>query len=284
MKKSILSLLPLLSLFSFIPTSSMNIVALHKDIKETIFLTCNEKTQNKLKRACKDLSACYKSMISEQKKYINALIASSKNTDLNYFNNLVTAQDKRFTDVRKSICTFLKCDDTIENNLKIYPNAKKAFPNIWENAMIQNSNLITYLCIKQHTGTPQDLISAFFKAAQYNFKDGILQLLDCGIDVNSVDDNDESALMITTCYYKGINIVKHLCSINGININQASKQGNTALINAAINGIVDIVTYLCSIDGIDINHSNKTNLTALTWAIAKNHTEVIEILKKAGAK
>ncbi|MCH7804350.1 MAG: ankyrin repeat domain-containing protein [Acidobacteria bacterium] len=56
---------------------------------------------------------------------------------------------------------------------------------------------------------------------------------------------------------------------------------NSQLIEAAKNG--DTVSIKALLDaGADVNAKNEDGLTALWWAAG--HTEIVELLKKAGAK
>ena len=58
--------------------------------------------------------------------------------------------------------------------------------------------------------------------------------------------------------------------------------GDTGLIEASRNGYTDIVKYLVE-KGADVNAKNNKNKTALDYAIKREYTEVIKILRNAGA-
>ena len=107
-----------------------------------------------------------------------------------------------------------------------------------------------YLCLKQHTNkSKDDLIPAFLTAAEWRFTDGVMQLINAGIDINSKDQN-----------------------------------GSTALILAVLEGGMDIVKYLCTTDGIDINDKNQYGNTALEYATRYGRKKMIKVLKAAGAQ
>ncbi len=71
--------------------------------------------------------------------------------------------------------------------------------------------------------------------------------------------------------------------ISGIeDINQADKDGRTALYGAAFNGHVEIVAQLLAA-GADVNKADYSGSTALYWAALKGYTEIISHLLAYGA-
>ena len=79
---------------------------------------------------------------------------------------------------------------------------------------------------------------------------------------------------------------KDLASINyfikkGVQINQADKNGNTALINASSRNSLDIIKLFVS-KTTNINHVNKEGLSALTKAI-RNNSKIVDFLLNNGA-
>ena len=93
MKKQNLLFLFLLQLFYFIPTNCMILINAPEEVKENIFLRCTEQSQKNLKFVCTNFCTFYKSMVTEQKKYIDILIACRKEEDLNKFKIYATTQD-----------------------------------------------------------------------------------------------------------------------------------------------------------------------------------------------
>ena len=67
----------------------------------------------------------------------------------------------------------------------------------------------------------------------------------------------------------------------GANVNSKMERGQTALMVAAYYGHVDTVRLLLS-RGADINAQFDGD-TALSWAKQKGHTEIVDLLAKAGA-
>ena len=68
---------------------------------------------------------------------------------------------------------------------------------------------------------------------------------------------------------------------DGIDIDNKDKYGITALMLAAEKGYIDIVNFLIS-NGADVNIQTKAGWTALMSA--KGKSEIIDLLKSAGAK
>jgi hypothetical protein len=68
-----------------------------------------------------------------------------------------------------------------------------------------------------------------------------------------------------------------------INPPPTSERESTPLIIAAGLGHIDIVRTLLQA-GADANMKDEKGLTALAWALVKGHTDIVELLKKHGAK
>ena len=64
---------------------------------------------------------------------------------------------------------------------------------------------------------------------------------------------------------------------------RAGVGSNTALINAAMGGHAESVQVLLD-SGTDVNAKNNDGTTALMFAEEEGHTEIVELLKKAGAR
>ena len=70
---------------------------------------------------------------------------------------------------------------------------------------------------------------------------------------------------------------------NGANINAKDKYGYTPLMWVSKEGYLNIAKYLIE-TGADVNVENKWGNIALTIASWNNHNEIIDLLKKHGAK
>jgi len=114
--------------------------------------------------------------------------------------------------------------------------------------------------------------------ASWLFKiDVINLLLQNGADVNAPNNNDTPLYIII--HRNNLDLVK-LFVDKGANINL--KYGRLPLITASDYGYFDIVEHLLK-KGADPN-INRFERTALEIASRNNHTEVVELLKKYGAK
>ncbi|RJP16707.1 MAG: ankyrin repeat domain-containing protein [Candidatus Abyssobacteria bacterium SURF_5] len=67
------------------------------------------------------------------------------------------------------------------------------------------------------------------------------------------------------------------------NVNAKDECGRTALMKAAYNGSADAVKALLN-NGADVNARDPWDVTALTMATAQGRNEIVQLLKKAGAK
>jgi len=119
--------------------------------------------------------------------------------------------------------------------------------------------------------------SALIEASYSNNIDVINLLLQNGADVNAPNNNDTPLYIII--HRNNLDLVK-LFVDKGANINL--KYGRLPLITASDYGYFDIVEHLLK-KGADPN-INRFERTALEIASRNNHTEVVELLKKYGAK
>ena len=104
-------------------------------------------------------------------------------------------------------------------------------------------------------------------------------LLSAGADVNAVDDDGETALMLA----RSAEVAKVLLSA-GADVNAVDDDGWTTLMWAAASkGHAEVAELLLSA-GVNPNAKNKDGKTALFWAKEKGHSEVVRILKRAGAR
>ena len=119
-------------------------------------------------------------------------------------------------------------------------------------------------------------------------------LLDAGMDVNSVDENGDTALMrVSIADVKGtpaemgntpLAIVKLLLE-NGADVNAIDEKGQTVLKIAMfwyLDVRIDIVKLLIE-SGADINVRTSGGMTALVWAAREGHTDIVKLLLEKGA-
>ena len=128
------------------------------------------------------------------------------------------------------------------------------------------------------------------EASNKGYTETLNLLIDNGADVELQDDNKMTALMIAS-NSGHIEIVKMLIK-KGVNINYLDKYGRTALsIVSCDNGHIEIAKILIEA-GADVNINfnpnvniqNRNGKTALYWAKQYSNTEIVEMLKNAGAK
>jgi uncharacterized protein len=111
---------------------------------------------------------------------------------------------------------------------------------------------------------------------------GLLQLLNKGAKVNVADVNGWTPLMLAS-YQGGEEIIKLLLT-RGANVNATTKRNTTPLIIAAGKGNKGVVKLLLGTPAIDFGIKDADGKTALTYATEKGHTDIMEMLKTAGAK
>ena len=76
----------------------------------------------------------------------------------------------------------------------------------------------------------------------------------------------EILLLIKASLYDCVELVKILLKVEGINANEKSNDGNTALMLASAYGRLEIVEELLKMENININHTNNHGQTALSRA------------------
>jgi len=139
------------------------------------------------------------------------------------------------------------------------------------------------------------LISAAYSALQRHEEsksnDGQIEavriLVDAGADVDEQFDNGITALMLMSIL-RQTETVRVLLEA-GADVNAANNaDGGTVLIFAVYGGSTETVLLLiesgADVSAMDTGTGNKDGRTALSYAQEKDHAEITEVLKKAGAK
>ncbi len=107
-----------------------------------------------------------------------------------------------------------------------------------------------------------------------------------GVDVNASTGgggHETDPALIVAAGEGHIEVVKFLLD-NGADVNIKGTNGiDTALMSAAGGGHKEIVKLLID-KGADVNAIGSKGRTALAIAVDKNHSEIIEMLKRAGAR
>jgi len=76
----------------------------------------------------------------------------------------------------------------------------------------------------------------------------------------------------------------NLLLMKGANVNtKKSKTGATLLHTASLRGHIDVVELLIS-KGANVNSTNNKGQTPLSYAISRNHLEIVDLLKKNGGQ
>jgi ankyrin repeat protein len=125
----------------------------------------------------------------------------------------------------------------------------------------------------------QDRLS-FIEAAKEGNVSAIELLLDKGVDVNTIDRDGNTALILAARYNQRACIQKLL--EKGSNVDTKNTIGWTALMIASQNGYKTVAELLIKNDA-DVNAKANDGNTAFTFASYKDYNEIVDILKKSGA-
>ena len=113
----------------------------------------------------------------------------------------------------------------------------------------------------------------------------------------AIDDDDTEAIKtavanadINGCCEEGtpllyavsnsrLDMIKYLCTFEGIDVNRENNSGETPLIKAVELEKVDVVQFLCGVEGIDLNRKNyKSGENPLSKAVKLKSENIIKIL------
>lgn len=107
-----------------------------------------------------------------------------------------------------------------------------------------------------------------------------LFLLETGIDVNAIIDNEKRTALIWTAIEDNAGVAKLLIE-NGADLNKADDDGKTPLIWTAIRNNVEVAELLIE-NGADLNQTDGNGKTALIWAARTGNAEVTKLLIENG--
>jgi len=127
----------------------------------------------------------------------------------------------------------------------------------------------------------EKLDNQFCYAAEEGNLQKVKNLLEKGADVNAEDSEGVTVLM-NAVFGRQIEIIEFLIE-RGADIHAKSSKGEcTTLMCASYEGYKEIVELLIE-NGADVDAKEGYGRTALMWAEESGHTEIVEILRKAGA-
>ncbi len=117
-------------------------------------------------------------------------------------------------------------------------------------------------------------------ALEGNQLNRVIQLLDQGININAVSENQETALILATMN-DDIDTVTWLLK-HGASVNLTDAADRSALYYAAVQGNLSIAEQLLA-NGAQLQSSSRLNKTPLMAAVHNNHLELARLLIDAGS-
>jgi len=132
-------------------------------------------------------------------------------------------------------------------------------------------------------GRPTDGVSPLWMASQNGNVDTVKVLIKAGGNVNQARTTDGISPLFIVSEKGNVALVKVLLKAGG-SVNQHNHNNQTPLNTASFNGHPEIVRLLLQQPNIDLNKIDKWNTTALGIATENSRTDVIQLLKDAGAK
>lgn len=216
--------------------------------------------------------------------FVNMLLSKDDQDNPNqkcYWTPLIVAACRNHTEVVKALL------------------AKGAFINAKINAKADNGS--TALMVAADQGCTETVKVLLANGADFNVKDNLNEtalmwasgeghtdivqaLLAKGANVNAKGLEGQPAL-IDAAKNGHTKTLKALLA-KGAKIDAKDDNGLTALINAVFNGYTETVQALLA-EGADVNAKDKDGMTALKYAelsLLKNHDEIVNLLKNAGAR
>lgn len=135
-------------------------------------------------------------------------------------------------------------------------------------------------------------MTALHWAAEHGHSKVVSALVKAGADVTLLTTNTKFQPIHCAAYEGKLEAVQAFIKEKPELLNQVDGYGQTPLLLAASKGRFSVVEYLLSINGIDLNaatrgdngvHAKKNGRTALHWAYYCGHDKVLSALVKAGA-
>ncbi len=132
------------------------------------------------------------------------------------------------------------------------------------------------------TACTQEVNSQLMEAARGGQTERVRELLEAGADVNAKIEGNVTALMFAASEGHA-DTVRTLLEAGAEVDEKHSFTGASALDYAALAGHTEAVVALLDA-GVDVDAQDQGGRTASMWAKRNGHTEIVELLKKAGAK
>lgn len=140
----------------------------------------------------------------------------------------------------------------------------------------RSANIPGSLDIQNDQGT-----TGLIQASALGDAESVRALLQHHADVNIVDRNGNNALILAAIDGRS-DVVNLLLEHNKTNLNHQSKNGKTALIRACTSGYKDIVSNLLS-QGADPNLVDEEGFSAIFFAVFANYFDIVAELLRRGA-
>ncbi|MFN8575858.1 MAG: ankyrin repeat domain-containing protein [Candidatus Sericytochromatia bacterium] len=129
----------------------------------------------------------------------------------------------------------------------------------------------------------KNLNTEFLKASEEGNLNIVIELIDSGADINSVDSRGRNCLLFAA-FSDNFELIKYLTEIQKLPVNSIDHYSNSPLIISASKGCnLKIIKYLVE-NGANTNLENNMAKNALTFAAEKNNLEVIKFLIEKGSK
>ena len=127
--------------------------------------------------------------------------------------------------------------------------------------------------------SPEAAALALMRAALIGHTSAVRALLDGGADANAPDPNGWTPLL-EAAFAGHADTIRVLVG-GGADVNTKDRAGWTPLMEAASKGHAEVVMFLLAC-GADANARSSKGWTALK-AVPKGNTEIVQLLKRAGA-
>src|SRR3990167_7161700 len=136
--------------------------------------------------------------------------------------------------------------------------------------------LISSVTCSLFSGPNEDL----FRAARTGNSAGVEAAIAAGADINAVDADNNTALMIALA--RSYADIARLLLDRGSDVFHKNKCGETVLNRAASSGFIDIVQFILD-RGANVNQATCFGYTPLMGAVVRNHADIVRLLLDRGA-